>query len=189
LILFKTDVLNFRIRKVSASSGLITTVAGTGSSGSGADGVAATTSSLNFPYGVYVSSGGNIYLTDRGYRTRRVSTDGMISTIAGNGTLGWSGDGGLATNAMVDISFGVTVDTNGKIFLPGMSTNTVRVLTPKCNGQLIYSPVVDACIEQTIVVKNSTIATNSNKTNSATTNSLDFTIGLMLVVFTLYQVW
>ncbi|HUD57679.1 MAG TPA: hypothetical protein VMR02_20785 [Terracidiphilus sp.] len=80
--------------------GLITTVAGNGALGYSGDGGAATSAKLNVPSGVAVDGVGNLYIADAGNnRIRRVAPDGIITTVAGNGALGYSGDGGAATSA------------------------------------------------------------------------------------------
>jgi len=97
--LYMADGGNSRIRKVSAS-GIITTVAGNGTYSFSGDGGPATSAGLNVPTWVAVDSAGNLYITDAGNeRVRLVNTSGIITTIAGNGVLGTSGDGGPATSA------------------------------------------------------------------------------------------
>src|SRR5207253_8688976 len=92
---------NRRIRKVVAATGNIQTVAGTGTYGFNGDGGLATNAELTQPTGVYVDSSGNIFIADSGnQRIREVdAATGNIQTVAGNGTFGFSGDGGPATNA------------------------------------------------------------------------------------------
>ncbi len=95
--LYIADSNNNRIRKV--SGGTITTVAGNGSSGFSGAGAAATSAYLSNPVGVAVDSAGNLYIADE-YNSRiRKVTNGTITTIAGNGAQGFSGDGGPATSA------------------------------------------------------------------------------------------
>ena len=92
--LYIADSQNHRIRKV-ATSGIITTVAGTGVAGYGGDGAAATAATLNNPVGVAVDGMGNVYIADAlNHCIRKVSTSGIITTVAGTGTAGFSGDGG-----------------------------------------------------------------------------------------------
>src|ERR1019366_4344306 len=95
------------IRKVSAS-GIITTVAGTGAEGFSGDGGLATAALLNSPYGVAVDGFGNLFVAETANnRIRKVSGGGIITTVAGNGILGFGGDGGLATAAQLAIPYGV----------------------------------------------------------------------------------
>src|SRR5207244_3992535 len=112
-----------RIRKVDAA-GVITTVAGTIFSGfSGDDGPA--TSAQPDPFGVHlglaVDSAGNLYLADiANHRIRKVDTAGIISTVAGNGTAGFSGDGGPAYTASLNNPTGVALDSAGDLYIPDM---------------------------------------------------------------------
>src|SRR3990172_1575272 len=91
---FIADTSNRRVRRVDAGTGLISTVAGTGTFGFSGDGAAATSAQLAAPSGVAVDDAGNVYIGDTGnHRVRRVDADtGLISTFAGNGTFGFSGD-------------------------------------------------------------------------------------------------
>jgi hypothetical protein len=108
--LFIADSGNYRIRKVD-TNGTITTVAGTGNSGYNGDGQLATLRNLNYPTGVAVDVSNNLYIADNmNNRIRKVAVNGIITTVAGNGTSGYSGDGGLATSAKINNPFGVTVD-------------------------------------------------------------------------------
>jgi uncharacterized protein YjiK len=103
---------NHRIRMVMKSTGIITTVAGTGTAGYSGDGGLATSALLDGPEGVAVDESGNIYIADsNNHRIRMVTKrTGIITTVAGTGTAGYSGDGGLATYALLDGPRGVAVD-------------------------------------------------------------------------------
>jgi len=91
---------------------VITTVAGAGVAGYSGDGGAATAARLNSPFGVAVDSGGNLYITDtNNHRVRKVTTAGVISTVAGVETVGYSGDGGSAAAAQLNSPTGVAVDS------------------------------------------------------------------------------
>src|ERR1019366_4147209 len=94
--LYIADSGNSRIRKV--TKGVITTVAGNGTNGFGGDNGPATSAQLNGPSGLAVDSAGNLFITDGGSRIRKVSS-GVITTVAGNGKYGFSGDGVAAINA------------------------------------------------------------------------------------------
>ena len=129
-----TDNSNSRIRKVDPT-GIITTIAGNGTSGYGGDDGIATAAELRDPHGVAVDVAGNVYIGDfENYRIRKVNTDGVISTVAGNGTPGNSGDGGLATDAGF-VPMGVWVDGIGNIFITDVSNENVRkVSVPNTTG-------------------------------------------------------
>jgi sugar lactone lactonase YvrE len=121
--LFIADTNNDRVRKVSVS-GTITTVAGNGSSG---DGGPAIDASLSFPQGVVVDAAGNLYIADTSnHRVRKVSVSGTITTIAGVGSSGYSGDGGSAIDATVFFPRGVAVDAAGNLFIADTSNHRVR---------------------------------------------------------------
>jgi hypothetical protein len=109
--LYIADSYNVRIRKV--SNGVITTVAGGGAS-LGDNGPAA--SAQVAPVGIAVDSADNLYIADAGYRVRKV-TNGVITTVAGNGTPGFSGDSGSATSAQLDDPTGVAVDPVGDLYI------------------------------------------------------------------------
>ena len=108
--------MNHRIRKVTVSTGIISTIAGTGASSYSGDGGVATSAALYMPYGVALSSTGDIYIGEQGNnRVRKVTaTTGIISTIAGTGTAGFSGDGGAATSATLRYPWGIAMDTSSK---------------------------------------------------------------------------
>ena len=94
-----------------SGQGIITTVAGNGTAGFGGDGGPATSASLNFPTSVAVDQSGNLYIADMwNHRIRKVSPDGIITTVAGNGTRGFSGDGDLATKAAAELDAFVDLD-------------------------------------------------------------------------------
>ncbi|MBI6546789.1 MAG: hypothetical protein HY692_08340 [Cyanobacteria bacterium NC_groundwater_1444_Ag_S-0.65um_54_12] len=115
--LYIADQVNQRIRKVNAA-GVITTVAGNGSGGYSGDGGAATSAKLWMPRGVTVDGAGNLYIADQfNYRIRKVNTGGIINTVAGNGTWGYSGDGGPATSAQLNVPNGVAVDSAGNLYI------------------------------------------------------------------------
>jgi sugar lactone lactonase YvrE len=117
------DSSNSRVRRVN-TNGDITTVAGGGSSG---DGGMATNAALGRPYGVSLDSIGNLFIVDPAkHRVRKVDTNGVITTVAGNGTNGFSGDGGTATNAQLSSPQGVAVDTTGNLFIADTSNNRIR---------------------------------------------------------------
>jgi RHS repeat-associated protein len=129
--LYIADRGNNRIRKVTASTGDISTVAGNGTQGYSGDGGAATSAELHGPIDVAVDTAGNIYIADYGNnRIRKVTVStGDISTVAGNGTQGYSGDGGAATSAELYYAVGVAVDAADNIYIADSGNNRVRKVT------------------------------------------------------------
>jgi uncharacterized protein (TIGR03437 family) len=117
-----------RIRKV--SNGVITTIAGNGTAGFSGDNGPATNAQLNGPSGVAVDSAGNLFIADYGDDRIREVSNGVITTIAGNGTAGFSGDGGPATSAMLFGPEGVAVDSLGDLFIADIDNSRIRVLKP-----------------------------------------------------------
>jgi sugar lactone lactonase YvrE len=124
--LFIADQSNNRIRKV-ATNGIISTVAGNGSTNYTGDGGAATNAGLNHPAGVCFDAAGNLYIADQeDSRIRVVGTNGIITTAAGNGTAGYAGDGGAATNASLGDPYGVTCDASGNLYIADTGNSRVR---------------------------------------------------------------
>lgn len=126
--LYIADSGNERIRKVNLSTGIITTVAGTGETGFIGDGVDATEAQLANPLGIAISPKGNIVFVDRGNnRVRKIDIKtGKISTIAGTGESGFSGDGELAKNAMLANPTGVAFNNQGELFIVDRGNNRIR---------------------------------------------------------------
>ena len=127
--LYIADQGNFRIRQV-AADGIITTVAGTGHAGFSGDGDSATSARLSVPYGVALDAAGNLFIADQGnFRVRQVAVDtGIITTVAGTGTHGFSGDGGPATDAQLSVSYGVALDAAGNLFISDTGNKRVRAV-------------------------------------------------------------
>lgn len=115
--LFIAEDYNHTVRKIN-TSGIISTVVGTGTLGFSGDGGLATSAQLNRVNAIAVDAAGNLYVSDAdNYRIRKVNTSGVITTIAGIGTDGHSGDGGLATAAEIGFTSGIQVDAVGNIYL------------------------------------------------------------------------
>lgn len=111
------------------TDGIITTVAGSGECGYRGDGGPATEAALYEPYAVDVDDDGNIFIADtHNHRIRKVGTDGIITTIAGNGEIDFAGDGGRAVAASLDTPFGVAVDDAGNIYIADTHNHAVRVV-------------------------------------------------------------
>jgi sugar lactone lactonase YvrE len=110
--IFFTDIVNERVRKID-TSGIITTVAGNGTAGYNGDNIPATSAELNFPRGVVLDNRGNLFIADTmNHRVRKVNPAGTISTFAGNGMQGFSGDGGPATSAAIGNPRGLLIRGN-----------------------------------------------------------------------------
>jgi sugar lactone lactonase YvrE len=137
--LYFADHNNHRIRKV-GPDGIITTVAGSGPTRSGSgvsagDGGLATEARLNGPLGLALDQAGTLFVAEAGesgggvgggYRVRKVSPDGIISTVAGSNAPGFSGDGGPATQARLNVPLGVAVDTEGNLFIADSNNHRIR---------------------------------------------------------------
>jgi hypothetical protein len=109
------------------TNGIITTVAGNGSSGYFGDGGAATNAQINYPQGVSVDGAGNLFIADTsGARIRKVSTNGIITTVAGNGISSYSGDGGAATNTTLNSPASIVFDNVGNLLIADTANNRVR---------------------------------------------------------------
>jgi RHS repeat-associated protein len=134
--LYIADLVDNRIRRV-GPDGVITTVAGNGTQGFGGDGGPATQASLNYPSGVAVWPDGGLYIEDAGnQRIRRVGPDGVITTVAGNGTQGFGGDGGPATQASLGLveglsfSPGIAVGPDGSLYIADTGNSRIRRVGP-----------------------------------------------------------
>jgi uncharacterized protein (TIGR03437 family) len=141
--LFIADRNNYRIRKVS-TNGIITTVAGNGTAGFSGDGGPATSASLNLAaYGqLAVDKSGNLFISDGGNnRIRKVSPSGIISTVAGTGSAGYSGDGGPATSASFNTPQGIALDAAGNLYIADYNNNVIREILAVSNPSV---PAVNA---------------------------------------------
>ena len=127
--LYVADCANYRVRKIS-TSGIITTVAGNGTTTYLADGVAATATGMNGCAGICFDAIGNLYIGEK-YRIFKVDTYGVITTYAGTGIVGYSGDGGPATSAKLGLTGQIVMDALGNMFVGCQSSNNaVRKISP-----------------------------------------------------------
>jgi uncharacterized protein (TIGR03437 family) len=157
------DTNNNRIRRV-ALNGTITTVAGTGAAGFSGDTGPATSAMLNQPNRVSVDAAGNLYIADSSNnRIRKVTLDGTIMTVAGDGLRGYSGDSGPATSAALDNPVDVKPDALGNLFIDDDGNNVVRrvdtrgiVTTVAGNGSSGFSgdggPAINASLNNPVGV-------------------------------------
>jgi uncharacterized protein (TIGR03437 family) len=127
---FISDLYSNVIREVN-TTGVISTVAGNGTYGFQGDNYIATQAEFTDVHGIAVDSSGNLYLVDTSnHRIRKVVPGGNITTIAGLGTIGYSGDGGAAINAQMNYPYGVAVDTGGNVYIVDHGNNVIRKVTP-----------------------------------------------------------
>jgi uncharacterized protein (TIGR03437 family) len=137
--LFIADTFSHRVRVVNPS-GIISTVAGTGVAGFSGDEGPATAARINTPRGVVVDDNGNIFIADTGnQRIRQVTPDGLIHTIAGQDSPGFSGDGGPAAAAQINTPGGLFLDGAGDLYFADTGNNRIRRLLPDA---ALAAPVV-----------------------------------------------
>ena len=152
------DTKNNRIRKID-TNGIITTVAGNGSANNSGDGLQATETGINAPVGIAVDSKNNLYIAEWGRpRIRKVDASGMITTVAGNGQEGFSGDGEIATEAMISRPHDIAVDNSGNLYIADFYNHRIRrvdtngiITTVAGNGNTDYGagdngPAIEATI-------------------------------------------
>ncbi len=126
--LFLADTHNHRIRRIDATTGTITTIAGIETAGFSGDNGAATTAQLNLPTAVAIDRNNNLYFADTGnHRIRKISTStNIITTIAGNGTQAFSGDEGPANAAAIDSPTGLALDPTSNLYLADTHNHRIR---------------------------------------------------------------
>ncbi|MGD9959917.1 hypothetical protein [Nocardioides sp.] len=125
--LYIADSGNNKIRKVTTATGVITTVAGTGTAGNTGDGGQATAARLRTPYDVAFGPDGSMFIADRAnHKIRKVAPNGVITTFAGTGTAGYNGDDIAATAARLNSPYGVDVDASGNVFIADYDNERVR---------------------------------------------------------------
>jgi hypothetical protein len=127
--LYISDSNNYAVRRVDEATGTISTVAGTGTSGYSGDGGQAGKAELAYPQGIAVDKAGNLYIGDQ-QRVRVVNAStGVITTFAGNGSWGFSGDGGPATSASLTYVEGLAIDQSGNLYIADADNAAVRKVT------------------------------------------------------------
>jgi hypothetical protein len=137
--IYFTEIFGNRIRKID-STGIIHTIAGTGVSGYNGDGILAVNAQINHPLGI-LEKQGNIFFTEGfNHRVRKINISGIISTVAGTGVAGFSGDGGVPSLAMLDYPFMVAFNSAGNLYISDDFNNRVR--------EIIYNPVSISDYEQ-----------------------------------------
>lgn len=153
--LFIADTFNHRVRRI--AHGAITTLAGNGTAGFCGDNGAAIDACLQFPVAVAVDIDGNLFVTDLGNQRIRKIHRGTITTVAGNGSIGFCGDGGPATSACLSSPVGIALDTRGTLFIADAGNQRVRQVGPlgvirtvAGNGTPGFcgdgGPAIDACL-------------------------------------------
>jgi streptogramin lyase len=131
--LYVSDSSNCRIRKIK-TTGVITTFAGTGFCGYSGDGGQAHSAKLHYPFGIAFDTQGNLLVADSGNDAiRRITPKGIITTIAGTGNAGYSGDGGPATQATLYFPSAVSIDPSGNIYITDSSNAVIRMIDPSGN--------------------------------------------------------
>jgi trimeric autotransporter adhesin len=127
--IYIADSLNSRIRRVD-SDGVITTIAGNGYHGYGPEGRSATSAQIGQPYGVSIDSALNLYIATNNYRICKVTPAEVITTVACNGTKGYSGDGSPANSAQLNDATDVAADSAGNLYIADTNNNRIRKITP-----------------------------------------------------------
>lgn len=137
--IYIADSAHSRIRKVTAATGLISTIAGNGNPAYTGDGGPAINATVTLPSGLALDGAGNLYIADTGNNAIRViwAATGIITTIAGNGNQGDTGDGGPATSATLNQPWGVSLDPQGDIFIADTSNHRIRMICAVAPGTVI----------------------------------------------------
>ena len=184
--LYIGDFLNHRLRKIYLSTGYIQTVAGTGTeayNGAAGDGGDASSANIGYAADITTDGSGNIYYADSELqRVRKIGIDGIISTVAGNGTQAYSGDGGPAIQASLNGPTGIAIDSRGTIYIADQTNHVVRAISGNLTvanfattptGQGVTTSVA-VQLNQSMILRSAGLGSNYS---SATYN--DFAIGGM----------
>ena len=186
--LFIADTFNYRIRKVTAATQNISTIAGNGTAGYAGDGGSATSAKISAAYGIAADTHGNVFVADAGNQVIRKITNGIITTVAGNGVFGYASDGSTATNASLAYPLGVAVDRLGNLFIADSANNMIRKVGT--NGNILTvagrwfnegEPATNACLSPIGLaldsVGNVYVADNANhRIRKVDTNGNVFTV-------------
>jgi hypothetical protein len=143
--LYLADSNNHVVRKILKGSGVITTIAGVGTAGFSGDGGAATAAQLDTPTGLALDSSGNLFIADSHNQRIREVAGGIITTVAGTGTAGFAGDGGLATSAQLALPSAVVLDKSGRLLIADTNNQRIRavasglITTVVGNGEELFA--------------------------------------------------
>jgi sugar lactone lactonase YvrE len=161
------------VREVTEASGIISAVAGNGTTGSSGDGTAATSAQLRAPAGVSVDGAGNLYIADEGnQRIRKVlSATGIISTVAGTGTAGYSGDSVAATAAELKNPNDIAVDSSGNLYIADQANARIRRVTAAANPIAFSTSTPMGTTDTTDGAMTLTITNNGNNALTFSTPS------------------
>ncbi len=180
--LFIADTDNNRIREVNLTTGIITTVAGNGTPGFSGDGSSATSAELQFPIGVAIDNLGNIFIADTANNRIREVTGGNITTVAGNGSFGYNGDGILATTAWLGSPQGVAVDNFENLYIADTSNSRIRLvsLTPPSTSTTVISSLTPSAYGQSVMF--TATVSSSSGTPTGNVNFYDASAGATCAV-------
>lgn len=194
---FIADYANCRVREVSAATGNINTVAGSGNCNFTGDGLAVA-NGIGYPQGITVDANDNLFISDYNERVRWVSPNGVMTTIAGTGAAGYSGDGGPATAALLYTPTGIALDSAGDVIVSDFSNGRVRSITAfaalgTSTGNLSFglTAVGSTSSPETVVVSalgpvtisNITASTNFSEADNCPTSMTNGMTCLMYVYF------
>jgi trimeric autotransporter adhesin len=127
--IFILDLVGNLVRRIDGRTGIITTIAGTGNASFSGDGGPAINAAINTAFGLIADNNGNLFIADTGNsRIRRIDTNGIIATVAGNNTPDYSGDGMPATTASLNRPKGIAFDSAGNLYIAGGFNNSIRVV-------------------------------------------------------------
>lgn len=174
--IYIADAGNVRIRKIDAA-GIITTIAGNGSTGFSGDNGPATNAKLNEPWGLTVDADDNVFFCDyNNSRIRKVSTSGTITTVAGTGSPGFSGDGGPAISAQLYSPSGALLNNNGNLFIADRGNNRIRKIQGIASGSTFRltfgTPPVNMIQDNGYLVNDVSLANTVNQVSGVATDGI-----------------